>query len=330
MEELDIKDRKILLALDMGARMPDSSIAKIVGLSKQLTNYRIKRLEKQEIIISYYPVIDNTKLGLQLYRIALKLENVTKEKEQDIINYLKNHAGWIVSVLGNWDIWMAIYAKNEFEFMKFWNNFYEKYGAYIENRWISLMTKFLNFERSFIYPQKKNRDRKLIIGENPKILPLTTVDLTILKELTKNARQTSLELSKKINQTERVVRYRLQKLENQKIILGYRPFINTDLLGFKYYKLFIQLKDVTKQDLQKIKTYITQNPNVVYNTEALGGYDFEIEVQFSNSQELIQFISNFREAFPTNIKNINHMEYIKEYKISYFPKVYNLKDYDLN
>jgi len=330
MEELDIKDRKILLALDMGARMPDSSIAKIVGLSKQLTNYRIKRLEKQEIIISYYPVIDHTKLGLQLYRIALKLENVTKEKEQDIINYLKNHAGWIVSVLGNWDIWMAIYAKNEFEFMKFWNNFYEKYGAYIENRWISLMTKFLNFERSFIYPQKKNRDRKLIIGENPKILPLTTVDLTILKELTKNARQTSLELSKKINQTERVVRYRLQKLENQKIILGYRPFINTDLLGFKYYKLFIQLKDVTKQDLQKIKTYITQNPNVVYNTEALGGYDFEIEVQFSNSQELIQFISNLREAFPTNIKNINHMEYIKEYKISYFPKVYNLKDYDLN
>ena len=327
---LDLKDRKLLLALDMDARASDSSIAKIVGLSKQLTNYRIKRLEKQEIVLSYYPVIDHTQLGLQLYRIALKLENLTKEKEQEMINYLKDHSAWMVSVLGNWDIWMAIYAKNEFEFMKFWNNFYEKYGAYIENRWISLMTKFLNFERSFIYPQKKNRDRKLIIGENPKILPLTTVDLTILKELTKNARQTSLELSKKINQTERVVRYRLQKLENQKIILGYRPFINTDLLGFKYYKLFIQLKDVTKQDLQKIKTYITQNPNVVYNTEALGGYDFEIEVQFSNSQELIQFISNLREAFPTNIKNINHMEYIKEYKISYFPKVYNLKDYDLN
>ena len=316
---LDVKDKKLLLALDMDARAPDSSIAKIVGLSKQLTNYRIKRLENQEVILSYYTVIDHIKLWLQLYRIALKLENVTKEKEQEIISYLKNHTGWIVSVLGKWDIWMAIYAKNEFEFMKFWNCFYEKYGSYVENRWISLMTKFLNFERSFIYPQKKNRDKRFVIGENQKILLLNDVDLVILKELTKNARQTSLELSKKINQTERVVRYRLQKLENQKIILGYRPFINTHLLGFKYYKLFIQLKDITKQDLQKIKTYITQNSNVVYNTEAIGGYDFEIEVQFSDSQELMQFISNLREAFPTNIKNIDHLEYIKEYKITYFP-----------
>ncbi|MBU0456930.1 MAG: Lrp/AsnC family transcriptional regulator [Nanoarchaeota archaeon] len=318
-EKLDIKDKKLLLALDMDARKPDSSIAKIVGLSKQLTNYRIKRLEKLNIIESYYPVIDHTKLGLQLYRIALKLENVTKEQEQEIISYLKEKASWMVSVLGEYDIWMALYVKNEFDFMNFWKNFYEKYGYYVESRWISLMTKFLNFERSFIYPKKKNRDRKFILGENPEILTLDQIDSKILQELTKNARQTSLELSKKINQTERITRYRIKKLEEKKIILGYRPFVNTSLLNLKYYKLFIQLKDAKKQDIKKITSYIIQNPNVVYNTEALGGYDFEIEVHFQNSQELIEFISNLRETFPTNIKNITHMEYIKEYKITYFP-----------
>jgi len=318
-KKLDIKDQKLLLALDMDARKPDSSIAKIVGLSKQLTNYRIRRLEKQKIIESYYPVIDHTKLGLQLYRIALKLENVTKEKEQEIINHLKEKSSWMVSVLGEYDIWMALYVKNEFEFMTFWNNFYEKYGYYIESRWISLMTKFLNFERSFIYPKKKNRDRRFILGENPEIITLDKIDSKILQELTKNARQTSLELSKKINQTERITRYRIKKLEEKNIILGYRPFVNTTLLNLKYFKLFIQLKDAKKQDIKKITSYIIQNPNVVYNTEALGGYDFEVEVHFQNSQELITFISNLRETFPTNIKNITHMEYIKEYKITYFP-----------
>jgi DNA-binding Lrp family transcriptional regulator len=317
--DLDIKDKRILLALDMDARKPDSSIAKIVGLSKQLTNYRIKRLEKQNIIESYYPVIDHTKLGLQLYRIALKFENVTKEKEQEILNYLKNNASWMVSVLGEYDIWMALYVKNEFNFMNFWNDFYDKYGYYVESRWISLMTKFLNFERSFIYLKKKNRDRKFVVGENPKILILDKIDSKILQELTKNARQTSLELSKKISQTERITRYRIKKLEEKKIILGYRPFVNTSLLNLKYYKLFIQLKDAKKQDIKKITSYIIQNPNVVYNTEALGGYDFEIEVHFQNSQELMDFISTLRESFPTNIKNITHMEYIKEHKITYFP-----------
>ena len=316
---LDVKDRKILLALDMDARKPDSAIAKIVGLSKQLTNYRIKRLEKQGVIQSYYPVIDHTKLGLQLYRIALKLENATKEKEHEILNYLKNHASWIVSVLGPWDIWMATYAKDEYQFMNFWGQFYEKYGYYIEDRWISLMTEFLNFERSFIYPKNKNRTKKYILGEKPSKIILDKIDTKILGELTINARQTSLELSKKINQTERIIRYRIKKLETENIILGYRPFINTTLLGLKYYKLFIQLKDTKSQDIKKIRFYMTMNPNVAYTTIALGGFDLEIEVHFYNSGELMEFITNVKETFPTNIRNITHMEYIKEYKVTYFP-----------
>ena len=318
---LDVKDKRILLALDMDARKPDSSIAKIVGLSKQLTNYRIKRLEKQNIIQSYYSIIDHTKLGLQLYRIALKLENATKEKEQEILNYLKEHASWIVTVLGPWDIWMAIYTKDEYQFTDFWNQFYEKYGYYVENKWISLVTKFLNFERSFIYPKKMNRTKRFVLGEKPGKVDLDKIDTQILQELTKNARQTSLDLAEKINLTERIVRYRIKKLEDQNIILGYRPFVNTTLLDLKYYKLFIQLKDAKIQDIKKIQSYIIHNPNVVYNTSALGGYDFEIEVHFHNSNELMEFITTTRETFPINIKNITHMEYIKEYKVTYFPTI---------
>tara|TARA_Y100000310_G_C20613410_1_gene779254 strand:+ start:604 stop:1578 length:975 start_codon:yes stop_codon:yes gene_type:complete len=318
-EKLDVKDKKLLLALDMGARKTDSSIAKIVGLSKQLANYRIRRLEEGEIIKSYYPVIDHTKLGLQLYRIAIKLGNATKEKEQEIISYLKDNTSWMVSVLGEYDIWMSVYAKNEFEFMKQWNKFYDNYGYYVESRWISLMTNFSIFERSFIYPKSKNRDKKFVLGENPEIIKLDKIDLQILKELTKNARQTSLDMSKKISQTERITRYRIKKLEENKIILGYRPFVNTSKLDLKYYKLFIQLKDAKKQDISRISTYIEHNPNVVYNTYALGGYDYEIEVHFHNSNELMEFITRLKETFPTNIRNISHMEYIKEFKITYYP-----------
>ena len=61
------------------------------------------------------------------------------------------------------------------------------------------------------------------------------------------------------------------------------------------------------------------NPNIIYSTEAIGGYDFEIETQFSNSQELFDFILNLKKQFPTKIRDVSHLEYIKEYKISYFP-----------
>jgi len=316
---LDLKDKNILLALDMDARKPDSSIAKVVRLSKQVTNYRIRRLEKKGIIKSYYAVIDHTKLGLKLYRIGLKLENAGKEKEQEILAYLTQRASWIVSALGTWDIWMAVYAKNEYEFMEFWNKFYTEYGYFIKQRWISLMTAFWNFERSFILPQKKNRDKMFILGKKPARTKIDEIDEKILQQLTRNARQTSLELAKKIKQTERIIRYRIRRLEEQKIILGYRTFLNTSLLGLKYYKLFIQLKNVKSKDFAIIRNYVTQNPAVVYNTVALGGYDFELEAHFHDSQALFAFIVELKETFPAFIRSIQHMEYIKEHKVTYYP-----------
>jgi len=58
---------------------------------------------------------------------------------------------------------------------------------------------------------------------------------------------------------------------------------------------------------------------VIYSTEALGGYDFEIESHFSDSQELFKFLISLKEIFPKLIKDIHHMEYIKEHKITYYP-----------
>ena len=45
--KLDVKDKKILAKLDMNARQPIAHIARKVRLSKEVTHYRIKRLEEK-------------------------------------------------------------------------------------------------------------------------------------------------------------------------------------------------------------------------------------------------------------------------------------------
>ncbi|NQU78965.1 Lrp/AsnC family transcriptional regulator [Candidatus Woesearchaeota archaeon] len=318
--ELDTKDRKILLTLDMAARMPESTIAKRVGLSKQVTNYRIKRLEEKRIIKGYTAVIDHTKLGLQLYRVWLKIQNAYKQDEKDLIDYLQKHASWFTTVLGDWDIGLSFYAEDEYDFQKKWKQFYDLFGYFIEDRRITLMTTFWNFERSFILPEQKDRDRMFILGKEPGKNIIDDTDKNILAQLTRNAKQTSLDIAKAINQTERVVRYRIKKLEENKIILGYRTFLNTDLLGMRFYKLLIHLKDAKSEDIKLIRNHMTQHPNVAYSTEALGGPDFELEAHFKDSIKLHRFITTLKETFPNLIRSIEHMEYIEEMKVSYYPK----------
>jgi len=318
LENMDTKDRRILLALDMDARVPESRIAKKVGLSKQVTNYRIKRLEKKGIIKGYTAVIDHSKLGMKVYKILISIENLHKEKEAALIEYIKEHASWAASVLGNWDIAFAVNTKDEYEFMDFWNSFYAEYGRFIKERNITMITSFWNFERSFILPKKKDRSKAFILGAS-RLAIISTTDRKILKQLSRHARMSSLQIAKAIGETERIVRYRIKRMEKEKIILGYRPFIDPSLLGMTFYKLFINLKDAKAKDIKTIREYITQHPDVGYSTETLGGPDFELEIYTRGSHELFRFINELKEQFPSFIKSAEHMEYIEEYKVTYYP-----------
>ncbi len=318
LESLDVKDRRLLLALDMGARKTDSAIANEIGLSKQVTNYRIKRLEKRNIIKSYFAVIDHAKLGLKQYRVALKLENADNKMEKEITDYLKSRSNILMTVFGPWNIFLSRYAVDEYEFMDFWKKFNDKYGYYVSKKWISLITRSWKYERSFIFPKKMNRKKPFAVGTEKSRVEMDGVDEGILRELTINARVSSFDLAKKLKQSERVIRYRIKKLEEENVILGYRPFINTVLLGLKFYKVFIELKDATSEERQHIRSSVLQHPNVAYCTEALGGGDLEFEVHFTDSQALFAFTKEMREISPTTIKDISSMEYVKEHKMTYY------------
>ena len=73
---LDIKDKKILYQLESNSRQPLSSLAKKVGLSREVVAYRIKQLEQKGIIHHYVTVIDFVRLGYMFLRIFFRYNNI--------------------------------------------------------------------------------------------------------------------------------------------------------------------------------------------------------------------------------------------------------------
>ena len=110
MGKLHIKDMKILRELDFDARQPVSQIARKVGLSPEVTAYRIKQLEKKGIITGYYPVIDLSKLGYMFCRYLMEMERVTPEIEKKFIEFASNNPwmSWLI-VKGDMNIGLAGY-----------------------------------------------------------------------------------------------------------------------------------------------------------------------------------------------------------------------------
>ncbi|MBS3057620.1 MAG: winged helix-turn-helix transcriptional regulator, partial [Candidatus Diapherotrites archaeon] len=85
---MDLKDWKILLELDLDSRQSLQSIGKKVGLSKEVVNYRIKKLLEEGIITNFFTRIDSSKIGVLAFRTFLRLYNLTPDKERDLIDYI--------------------------------------------------------------------------------------------------------------------------------------------------------------------------------------------------------------------------------------------------
>ncbi|MBU1703940.1 MAG: winged helix-turn-helix transcriptional regulator, partial [Nanoarchaeota archaeon] len=86
---LDKIDAKILAELDKNSKIPFSSLAKKLKISREIVKYRIKKLVNQGIIRSFTTMINPAKLGYMIYKVYLKFQNLPNELK--LIEYLLMH-----------------------------------------------------------------------------------------------------------------------------------------------------------------------------------------------------------------------------------------------
>lgn len=318
--KLDEKDKKILYELDKNSRQGISSIAKKVRLSKEVVNYRIKNLEKRKIIKGYYAVLDIAKLGYMYCRFFLKFSNLTPKKENEILNYAKQHKniGWIVIPEGRWDMVLVIWAKDAMQLKNVCDEFTYNYSSFIQEKYVSIATKIHHFPRNYLF--NTNDISSVIMGGEVKHVRLDEIDYKLLGLLAKNARRTNAELGKKLNLDANTIKYRIKKLLNEKVILSFRIALNTELLGYQHYKIFLMLQKINEENIKELMMYLKTVPNVIYITESIGIADLEFEMQVKTPLELHDFMRNLKKRFSIIMKNYDPYLVYDEMIISYLPE----------
>src|SRR3989344_5144730 len=154
MDKLDLKDRKILYELDLNARRTDKEIAKKVGLRRESTRYRIQKLIDEGYINYFMTILNSMKLGYDWYRTFFKFQNITLEKEKEIIDWLKERASWITKVEGKWDLNTGIFCKNIYEFKDIINQFLVEFSSYINRYEFSIVTRMWHYHRDYLIENK--------------------------------------------------------------------------------------------------------------------------------------------------------------------------------
>ena len=316
--ELDLKDKKILTLLDENARLSNTQIAKKVGLSKPTVEYRLKRFEKNNVIFSYYSVVNFTKLGYSQYKLYFKFQNTGIEDEEKITDYWKNdkNSVWVAQIRGSWDMAVSILARSNFEFGQVLNRFLDKFSKFILEKEISLLEYSPFYSREYL---AKTGHKEFLYGIPKEKYKLDETDEKILKVLSTNARINILDLAEKTKVSRDVINYRLKKLKKESIAFQFRCYLDFANIGINHYKLVLQTQNMDEEAEKKLKSYVAQHKKATQFLKLIGAWDIEIEFETKNEDELYKILINIRKKFSNIIRNFDILRITKTYKLDFYP-----------
>jgi len=319
--KLDEKDRKILVELDNNSRQKDSEIAKKVRISKQVANYRINNLIKKNLITGFYTIIDIGKLGLNSYYVFFQLEKINKKQEKELLNKINSldYIGWLVSGTGRWDLILLIYADSISTFDKLLNQIIKLCGDHIHEYNFTTLISAEHISYKFLTDEKlsfsvKQTEKIIVKG-------LNKTDKDILKTIAQKARMSIVDISKKIKQPLHVVNYHLKNLIKQRIIGGFKPKINVNLLGYQWHLLLIQLQKIDENRKKEFINFCKQHKKIYYVTNTIGKYNLMLDIHVKSTEEFKDVLLELKDKFSDFIRLYESFIIFDEYKINYFPKI---------
>ena len=313
MEKLDLKDRKIIYHLDLNSRQPFSQLGKKVGLYKEIVNYRVKRLQEKGIIVRFNTLIDTLKLGYTCMRFYFNYQYITPEIKKEIIDHFVNfkRTQMVASPEGAVDLCVFMIAKNVSEIHSFWQKTLSNYRDYFAKQIIAPFIGENIYKKSFLIDEKDDRINQ-IVRRGGEIIDYDDFDFQILKLLAYDSRIPTIDIAKKLNKSTITITKRIKRLIDLGVILRFHVTINWELIGYKWFKVDIYLKDYNK--IHQIIKYLETNPHLSYIDKTFGYADLELELIVKNVNQLKQIIEDISSKFPKMIRSIMYFSVEKSHK----------------
>lgn len=141
--KLDDTDSKLINLIKENSRLPMLELMKKLDMSPQSVRTRMKSLMKNGIITGFNIRIDHTKFRLHHFHVFLRLSNMRKNREREIITFLcsKKSVTHIIKGMGIWDMEFETVLGSHFDLHDLLKEIKEKFPENITKYDSSLIYK---------------------------------------------------------------------------------------------------------------------------------------------------------------------------------------------
>ena len=313
-------ERSVLSKLEVNSRQPLSKIGKKIGRSQQQISYTVNSLIEKGFIQNFETIIDYSKFNIINFRVFFKLSYVSEKKFDELLSYLisDTHTSYLVRCGGRYDLICTFLTTNPSRFNKALKNFIVEFPKQVQSYDVLTTIVVRWFGRKYISGSMYDQ---IIIGGDRKISEkFDDIDMKILNELSKDGRKSSVKIAEMFSVTPKTIMQRIKKLRNEKIILGFKPVLNSRKMGYISNLLLIKYHNIAPEMENDMVNYLKVHPNVVSIVKTLGEWDIEIKIETSDTMEFRKVEIGIRQKFTFLIQQIESIPLYKIHKSSYFPE----------
>ncbi len=147
-------------------------------------------------------------------------------------------------------------------------------------------------------------------------MSLTQEEMKVLQLVWEDSRIRPADAAVMLGMTEEAVRAAIEKLEREKVIVGYPALINWDKTPVEKVKAVIEVKVTPQRDMGfdaiAARIYRFDEVKAVYLMS--GAYDLMLEVQADNLRTLASFVSQKLSTIDNVLSTATHFV-LKKYKV---------------
>lgn len=317
---IDMKDKKIIYALDVDGFKSLSNISKNVGLSKRVVSYRLQNLYKKNIIKNIYTIIDLERLQYEGQKVYFRMQNITQEKEKELIDYFNknSYVVWFGIYEGRFDFVISIFTRGKMEFDRELSKISFDLKEYIIDFDVSIYTGVMALKKKYLSDSNLVDEFSYFAGKGEQIM-LDEKDRNILRILAKDARMSVVNIANELSLSSDVVIARIKKMKRNRVIQGSRVMLNKKKLGIHEFKLLLRLKHYNDSVHKKFLAFARQNRYIAAYIKCIGPWNLEIDVEIPDLQYYHELIMEMKTLFADSITTIESLMIYDEYKYNFYP-----------
>ncbi len=328
MNDLDLKDKKLIALLHRNSRAKLHELASELKLSKNSVKYRIDRLVEKKYILHFNPTINYVKINLTTFDLFIRLR-LRKEQEKIIIDYFRNDPNvlWACTLLGEWDF-LIQYVSTDFESFYFnqLKSFLSKFSSVLDDYEVKISIQRIKIKHCVPEYESLIKEEKILPKQNnsserPKI---SEIDRKLLHALSLNARASFQELGQEIGESLETTRNHFNALVEEGVLQGFTINFDQNKIGYVDYLIFCKFHNFEGE--KEFQSLVNSKKEIKLGLKNGNVPEIYLLVSTRSPYEMESLVKEIKDKFYNQIHEIKHATITQDFKLDLFPEgVVNIK-----